>query len=150
MPDIDRLEDEAFNRIEVFQTYLTSKEDGHTKRVRLEINNGERKYIYTHKSDIDAFLRYEDEKEITDKEYLAMLDNAITSTLNKIRYYIKYNDYVLEIDIYPFWDKQAILEIEDLSEDDEFTLPKYISVIREVSKDKRFSNFSLAKEHCPI
>ena len=52
----------------------------------------------------------------------------------------------LTIDVYPFWQRQAVLEVELPSEDTPLLLPTYIEVIREVSGDRRYKNVSLARE----
>ena len=55
----------------------------------------------------------------------------------------------MELDIFTFWNRQAIMEVELKSEKEEFTLPPFIRVIREVTEDDAFSNHSLAKEVPP-
>ena len=50
------------------------------------------------------------------------------------------------MDVYPFWSDRAVLEVELESEDEAFDIPPFISVIKEVTGDKRYSNKALAKE----
>jgi CYTH domain-containing protein len=57
----------------------------------------------------------------------------------------KLNNKYYEIDIYPEWKKQAIMEIELKSEDEEVILPEGIKVIKEVTGDPSYSNFEMAK-----
>jgi len=54
------------------------------------------------------------------------------------------NQY-FEIDVYPFWDNQAIVEIELNDENDEIRFPAELKVIKEVTEDDSFKNASLAK-----
>ena len=54
------------------------------------------------------------------------------------------NGLFAEIDIYPFWKKQAICEVETETEDEYYTLPDFIEVIREVTEDKSYTNRSMA------
>jgi len=54
------------------------------------------------------------------------------------------NQY-LEIDIYPFWNDKAILEIESCSEDEPVNIPKEIKIIKEVTADEKYKNKSLAE-----
>jgi CYTH domain-containing protein len=56
-----------------------------------------------------------------------------------------YNNKYFEIDIYPFAQNRAICEIELLSEDEKFDFPPFINIVKEVTDDKRFSNYSFAK-----
>ena len=46
---------------------------------------------------------------------------------------------------YPFWQKQAVLEVELPSEDTELVLPPYLTVLCDVSGDRRYKNVSLAR-----
>ena len=56
------------------------------------------------------------------------------------------NQY-FEIDIYPFWNDKAIVEIELNSENEEVKMPKCLYVLKEVTDDNRFSNYSLANNN---
>ena len=56
-----------------------------------------------------------------------------------------HNNKYFEIDVYPFAKNKAICEIELLTEDEKFEFPSFIKVIKEVTDDKTFSNYSFAK-----
>ena len=56
-----------------------------------------------------------------------------------------YENQYFEIDVYPFWNDKAIMEIELRSENQEFSIPKSINVIKEVTDDDEYKNSSLAK-----
>ena len=58
-----------------------------------------------------------------------------------------YNSEYFELDIYPFWSDRATLEIELLDENQPYTLPDFISVIREVTFEKEYRNFALAQNY---
>ena len=51
----------------------------------------------------------------------------------------------MELDVYPFWQDRAVLEIEVESETEAVTLPPCLTVIAEVTADKRYKNVNLAK-----
>jgi CYTH domain-containing protein len=55
---------------------------------------------------------------------------------------------LLEIDVYPFWSRQAVLEIELASESEEFKIPHEIKILREVTEEGAYKNAALAK-HIP-
>ena len=57
-----------------------------------------------------------------------------------------HNNRYYEIDIYPFSKTTAICEIELTRADEHFELPEFIHLITEVTGDKRYSNFALAKK----
>ena len=55
------------------------------------------------------------------------------------------NNQYFEIDIYPEWQDQAIMEIELRTEDEEIRFPQGIEIIKEVTGDKGYSNYSLSR-----
>ena len=56
-----------------------------------------------------------------------------------------YDDEYFELDVYPFWNDRATLEIELLSEDQPYKLPPFIKLIREVSYEPEYRNIALAQ-----
>ena len=107
------------------------------------------KYIYfrTEKIRVSDLKRVEIERRITQDEYLAALMNADTSMrpIRKNRYCLSYGSQYFEIDIYPFWNDKAVVEIELSDENEQVKMPEFIKVIREVTDDRSFSNYELAK-----
>ena len=147
MPSNDELKAHGARAKEIVQTYLTPTND-ETARVRMINENGKVSYIKTVKRRISDLSHFEDEWEISPEEYENELKNRDTGkkAIEKTRYCIDFCDHVLEIDVYPFWDDRAILEIELSSETESFDIPEYIKVIKEVTSDGRYKNTNLAKE----
>ena len=117
-------------------------------RIRSIEKNGETKYIKTVKQHVSDIKRIENESEITGKEFLDLLKNKKqgTNIIEKTRYFIPFKNHTLEIDVFPFWNDRAFLEIELNDENEEFFIPDYLKVIKEVTFDKRYRNSALAKE----
>lgn len=146
-PDLDELEnDPNCQRVEIIQTYLKS-DDGSEFRVRQRGLDGNYIYMQTMKRFVDSLKRVEVEYRLTKDEYLRMLMEADTSKrqIRKTRYCMAYDDQYFEIDVYPFWNDKAILEIELESEEQEVRLPDKFKVIREVTDDITYKNISLAE-----
>lgn len=134
---------------EISQTYLTASEG--SIRVRRTEEKGKVTYIESCKRNVTALRRIEIERELTEEEYerrLAARDPR-RQTIRKTRYCLSYAGHVFEIDVYPFWNRQAVMEVELKSETEKFTLPPFIKVLREVSEDPAYSNHSLAREIPP-
>lgn len=133
---------------EITQTYLSSP-CGEERRVRMRREGETVHYYYTVKRRVTAVTREEEEAAITEVQYNAYLTEADPNChpLQKTRYCIPHEGMVLEIDVYPFWDQQAVLEVELLREDTPVALPPEIRVIREVTGEKAFKNSELAKGH---
>lgn len=129
------------------QTYLNAPE-GETCRVR-EVREGDAvRYIQTLKKRITMLRAVEEEQELSEAEYRAALRDADPTRrpIEKTRFCIPYGGQLLEIDLYDFWQDRATLEVELSSEDEAFSLPSYIKVLREVTDDKRYKNVNLARE----
>ena len=147
-PDADVLSRQpGCERWDITQTYLTDGEGKQTRRVRKLVINGETRYIRTFKRHVSALTSAEDEAVIDRDAYEALLRerDESRSPIVKTRYRIPYKGHVIEIDIYPFWQDRAILEVELEREDEAAELPKYIRVIRDVSGEKAYKNRQLAK-----
>lgn len=132
-------------KTEITQTYLRS-ENGEERRVRKRGINGSFTCCFTSKRKVTDIRRVEVERIITEEEYRNYLNDADETKrqLSKTRYCLLHGDLCIEIDVYPFWDDRAILEIELADENTEITFPKEISVIREVTSDPSYKNSALA------
>jgi len=130
----------------ILQTYLVNP-DGYTERVRMREYPSGTAYYHTLKKRISSASAYENEEEISFDEYTALLNRADSQRIpiSKTRCAIPYEGHTLEVDIYPFWHRQAVLEIELGSEDEAYSIPDYISVIREVTGNHAYSNNALSK-----
>lgn len=130
------------------QTYLVA-EKGVTRRIRKIECDGTTSFVFTEKRRISSLSCFEDEKTITLSEYQHLMCTADPSrtTVFKTRYVLPFENHTIEVDIYDFWKNLAILEIELESENDSFEIPDYISIIKEVTDDKRFKNVNLAFSH---
>lgn len=132
-------------KVDIIQTYLQTDED----ETRIRQRGGDGSYIYTitTKKTISKSKRIENERRITEREYLTYLTTADTTMhqIKKTRYCLMHDNKYFEIDIYPFAKNKAICEIELLSEGEKFDFPPFIKVIKEVTDDKSFSNYSFAK-----
>ena len=146
-PDINLLEKYADSKSEIAQTYLKT-DNGLTSRVRKRTTDGVTKYIFTEKKRITDVKCIENEREIGIEEYekLLRLSDTERRTVEKTRYCIPFNGRVVEVDVYPFWNDRAIAEVEMENENEEVVLPDFINVIRDVTAEKAYKNYAIAKE----
>lgn len=145
-PDIAKLEaDKNCGKVEIIQTYLKSNDDKEI-RVRQRGNNGSYSYTKTIKKTINGLKRLETEKRLTQAEYINLLMDADTTKhqIRKTRYCLVYNNQYFEIDIYPFWNDVAIMEIELNNESQTIEFPPQIKIIKEVTDDIEYKNSNLA------
>ena len=146
-PDIAALEKlPNCQRVEIIQTYLTAPA-GDESRVRQRGYDGSYVYFQTTKRKISDLKRVEVERRLTKDEYLRLLMEADPGCrpIRKSRYCLTYENQYFEIDIYPFWNDKAIVEIELSSEDIPIRLPDFLTVIRDVTDEEAFKNASLAR-----
>ncbi len=147
LPDETSLVCRGAERWEIVQTYLKS-ECGVTARVR-QVTEGEKKrWYHTEKRRVSDLAAEENEREIDAAEYEDLLRLADESLMPicKCRWRMPYMGHVLEVDIYPFWKKTAVLEIELAGESDTADIPAWISILKDVTGDVRFKNVCLARE----
>ena len=147
MPDVAELCRLGAEKSEITQTYLDAPE-GVTRRVRCRTFAKKTVYTQTTKRRLTAESAEEDEREITKKEYeaLAKEKKAGTVPITKTRYTLPYEGHLLEFDVYPFWEKQAVLEIELEDEDTPYAIPDFVTVLREVTADYAYKNARLAQQ----
>ena len=145
-PDLKWLEARPnCRKVEIIQTYLRS-DPGEEVRVRQRGSEGHYVYYLTTKRTLSAMKRVEIERKLSQSEYLELLMNADTAKrqIRKSRYCLMYDNQYFEIDVFPFWDDQALMEIELSDEDQEIRFPKEIRILKEVTGDPAYKNASLA------
>lgn len=130
---------------EISQTYLRAAE-GTTERVRRRGLNGQWQYSHTIKRRISLMSNIENERMISPDEYARLLTRADPArrSIEKRRYTLPWKGHVFEIDVYPFWQHQAIMEVELKDEAEQAPLPPNVRVLRELTGDRGYSNAALA------
>ncbi len=144
MPDVNTLD--VKRKMDIIQTYLKDGENNIQRRVRCISENGNTQYIYTEKLFITAVTRKEMEYEIDENEYNRLILQAREECLpiNKTRYCFDYDGQLFELDVYPFSENLATMELELSSEKQEISFPDNISILKEVTGNSDYSNISLA------
>jgi len=136
----------------ISQTYLVPEEGEPAARVRKTVEGlrGDTHTVFhfnQKKPTGDTGTHEETEHEISQKQYEKYLHKANPSkcAVEKLRFVFKYHDQVFELDVFRGHLRGlAIMEIELKDKDETVELPPFINIIKEVTKDKRFNNFSLA------
>lgn len=135
----------------ITQLYLKPKDNEPSARIRKTVEgltgNTKTVYHYNQKRFVEDGINKETEHTISKERYESYLKTPHPTKvpLEKTRFVFKYNDQVFELDVFKGPLKGlAILEIELKNKNDKVELPPFLKVIEEVTKDKRFNNFSLA------
>lgn len=147
MPSREYLESfPADKRIEVVTTYLNYRNSLSEVRVREKEVAGAKFYYQTivRKSEFGELV--EVEKRLSKDEYRELLweEDLSRERIKKVRYLIEDNNAYYELDTYPFWEDQAILELSLETKGKILPLPKEIEVIREITDDPEFDNLAIA------
>ena len=131
----------------ITQTYLIG-EPGTTERVRKRAWMDRAEYTHTIKRKLSNMRRLEDEYQVDEETYLQLLRRADPDccVMEKTRCVLVIDGLTWELDIFPFWDDRAILELELTGEEQRFTLPDCFKLIREVTDDPRYTNAALSRE----
>lgn len=136
----------------ISQTYLVPEEGEPAARVRKTISGltGETEVEYHFNQKIptgDTGVHKEKEHHISEKEYHKTLKKADPNkcAVEKTRFVFRWHDQDFELDLFKGHLKGlAILELELDDKNDTVELPPFLKLIKEVTKDKRYTNFSLA------
>lgn len=126
---------------DIEQAYLVNP-DGNSERVRARAG----RYYHTLKVHISNVVREEYEREISREEYDELLKRRDMNCtfIQKVRHVFDYAGQTFELDVFPFWKKQAFLEIELPDADTPVKMPEFIEVMREVTEDRNYTNHALA------
>ena len=136
---------DSCERSEITQTYLLGDVNT-TERVRKRVRADGCEYTHTVKIKLNSMRRIETEKVIGEEEYTRLLQRAdpARTPIEKVRHCFTHDDLLWELDVFPFWDDRAFLEIELKDEKETFALPPGIRLIREVTDDPRYTNAALS------
>lgn len=148
-PDLNLLNNiKTCRKIPITQAYLTTPYEGYF-RIRKRGQGENSVYIKTKKIKISDIKRIETENYISKKEYNEYMNKkeCITGIISKDRYCIVWHNTYYELDVYPFWNDRATLEIELLSENQPYELPDFVKLVREVTFEQDYRNLALAQKY---
>jgi adenylate cyclase len=137
----------------ITQTYLKPKGDEPSARVRKTVEGltGDTKtvYHYNQKKPVETGTHEETERDISEKKYNEYLKDPYPGkgSVEKTRFVFKYNDQIFELDVFKGALKGlAIMEIELKNKNQTVELPPFLEVVKEVTENKSYNNFSLANK----
>ncbi len=145
-PDLARLESlPGCRKAEMIQTWLFSRR-GEELRLRERREKDSSYYYKTYKRRAPDEKWIEVEEPLSREEYGDLLLEADPEKrpLHKTRYALTYDGRYFEVDVYPFWDDRALLEVELRTEDEELRFPPELTLLRDVTEDERYQNAALA------
>ena len=138
----DDYKDKSHQKFRIIQGFL-NRDPERTVRIRLKDNKG----ILTVKglSSNDGLSRFEWEKEISKKEAKALLEFCEKGVIDKLRYEVKVNNLIFEVDEF-YGDNEGLViaEVELNSENETFTKPDWLG--EEVTGNIKYYNSQLSKQ----
>ena len=133
---------------EITQTYLQGDPDA---EVRLRKRTWGRKQVYVHTTKKKTAENEElvTERQINQSLYEMMLSLAdpARNTIHKVRRSLIWKGQYFEVDTY--LDKLeglTILETKGIAQGEDLKLPPFLKIVREVTGDKDYYNYNLAKK----
>ena len=132
-------------RIDITQFYLSSEEN-HELRIRKRGSKEWNSFYLTEKL-LDGTRKHllrRQRLSLREYENLLAQKDPNRREIKKTRYCLTYEGQYFEIDVYPCWDDQAIIQIELSSEDTPIVFPPEIEVLREVTGDPLYRNTTIA------
>ena len=145
MPDLEQLlKNKHCRKVHVKQHYLIDETKKEKEKIVLRRENNKNFYYKVNKKDN---VKYSN--SITADQYINKLEDENKKFYNiyKDRYYYIYDSRCFKIDIFPFWDDKAILEIDILSEREQIKFPKFVEILEEVTEIEKYKNYYLAEEY---
>ena len=145
-PDLNWLDAQPTSqRVDIEQHYLRSDPDEEI-RIRRRKLAGHHSYSYTEKQVVGTTKHLVRRRHLSKREYQTLLDQVDPDRheIRKTRYCLTYESQYFEIDVFPFWDDQAVLEIERGSSELPLRIPPELKVIREITGDPTYRNAVIA------
>lgn len=145
MPDVEQLlKNKHCRKVHVKQHYIIDETKQEKEKIVLRRENDKNFYYKVNKKNN---VKYS--KAISADEYINKLEdeNNRFYHIYKDRYYYIFDSRCIKIDIFPFWNNKAILEVDILNNRENIKLPKFINVIEEVTENENYKNYFLAEEY---
>lgn len=132
-------------KVEIVQTYLRS-EPNEEIRIRRRGSGEHSMYFLTEKRIDNNRKQLRTQRRLTPGEYqmLKMQADPSCREIQKTRYCLTHAGQYFEIDVFPCWDDQAIVEIELSQEDQPVEFPAQLKVKREITGDPKYRNAAIA------
>ena len=131
----------------ITQTYLKAREKGTERRTRKVLSNNAISYFYTEKRPISPVERIENERLLSQKEYLRLTEEVDPTygSISKRRFCFRFNGRYCTVDTYPNNAEHAILDVQLNDKDEQVDLPPEIHVIKEVTGDVNYQGHMISK-----
>lgn len=142
-PDLNYLNNlKDSSKIRMILTYLNESTDDIDVKLLMRKESSKNFYQLIKKGGNSKTTNY-----LTADKYIELLENRDLSRkqILKDRYGFVYNSIYYKIDIFDDWDDKAILEIDLLNKNDQIIIPKFITVLEDVSENQDYRNYNLAK-----
>lgn len=144
---LERLKSEAnYSTSHIVQHYLTS-DNGVERRIRRRDRDGDIMFSYSEANYLATNERIKIDRVLTERQYNDY-GNQIDRSLNvtdKMRYAFINNGSFFKLDVFDFDKTKGLLSTETKKDVSEVKLPEYVKVIKDVTGDKNYKNYYLAK-----
>ena len=132
---------------QIVQDYLVSPHKLEERRVRARSSEGSVSYYYTIKRVIGSGERLEEERMISEREYLTLLSlrDPKLKTIRKRRICFFWSGQFFEVDLFeePI-NGLVLMEVEKTDRSVWFETPPFITVRTKVTEDNKYSNIGIA------
>jgi CYTH domain-containing protein len=152
--DLSEMFDQLLDIKRITQTYLKKKKgEPSSSRIRKTVQglSGDSNTVYhlNQKIPVEPGIHEEKEEKISKAKYESLLKDFHPDKfqIEKTRFVFLYKDQKFELDVFKGALKGiVILELELKDKNQIIELPTFLKVKKEVTEDKRYSNFNLASK----
>ncbi len=138
----------SYSVTHVMRTYLNQIEPGIQRRILQVGQDGDFVYYYAERRPLPNAEIAEQEEHIDEKKYLSLLMDADTRfhQLSCKQLSFIYDNQNYRIDLYPFSEDRAIMQVAHTKNPQDLKLPKFLSVIRDVTNDPAYRSHVISLE----
>lgn len=136
----------SFSVTHVMRTYLNQSDSGVERRILQVGQNGDFVYYYSERRALPNGEVVEQEEHIDEKNYLALLMDADTRfhPLGCKQISFIYHNQNFRIDLYPFSQDRAVMQIDLTTASPQAVLPDFLSVLRDVTDDPAYRSYAIS------
>ncbi len=139
--------EDNYSTSHIIQHYLLSDNDGTERRIRSRERDGDVMYTYSEASYLANNERVKTDMVLTErqyKDYFHQVDPNL-NVIDKTRHSFLNDGIFYKLDVFDFDTGKGILSIDQPTDGRTVNIPDYISVIKDVTGDKNYKNYYLAR-----
>lgn len=128
--------------------YFLASVSGKERRIRKRERGDSTIFTYSEATYSSPNTRNKHDRIISEREFYQYLsEKDENGEIDKQRHAFIYDNHFFKLDIFSFDQSKGLLSVQIPDEQDEIRLPDFIRILKDVSEDKNYKNYYLAKSN---